>query len=207
MSKLVNSFLCDNGARLLSTPSSPERLLIKMTAGAYSIAWGHDGAMWFADPVGKALGRIDMSGHPTYYIPSMTSGSATIGVVSGVDGNPIFTGTDGTSWYIGKVVLWVPGNIMPQAVRAAHGTSFTATLATFSDYELVHGWSFTPQIHWGDGGISNGQVVQISSSSPRQFKVVGSHTYAAPGSYSIHVDINEPGDQYSFPADTTASVN
>lgn len=177
-------------------------------AGAYSITWGHDGAMWFADPIGKALGRIDMSGHTTYYIPSTTSGSVTIGVVSGVDGNPIFTASDGTSnFYVSKVVLWVPSNVTPQAVAATHGGSFTATLATFSDFELVHSWSFTPTIQWGDGTSSKGQVVQTSSSSPRQFKIVGTHTYSAPGSYSIHVNVQEPGDQYQFPADTTASVN
>jgi len=176
------------------------------TTGAYSITWGHDGAMWFTDPLGKALGRIDMSGHITYYIPSTTSGSYTIGVVSGVDGNPIFTAWDGTSNYVGKVVLWVPSNIMPQAITATHGSSFTASLATFSDYELVHSWSFTPTIQWGDGTSSKGQVIQTSSSSPRHFKIVGSHTYSASGRYSIYVNIQEPGDKYSFSADTTASV-
>lgn len=174
-------------------------------AGAYSITWGHDGAMWFADPVGKALGRIDMSGHTTYYIPSNTSGARTFGVVSGVDGNPIFTASDGTSSYVGKVVLWVPSKVTPQAITATHGSSFTATLATFSDYELVHSWSFTPTIHWGDGTTSKGQVIQTSSSSPRHFKIVGSHTYAGSGNYSIHVEVQEPGDKYSFAANTTAS--
>jgi hypothetical protein len=162
--------------------------------------------MWFADPLGKALGRIDMSGHTSYYIPSNTSGARTFGVVSGVDGNPIFTGTDGTNGYIGKVVLWVPRNVTAQAVSATHGSSVTATLATFSDNELVHGWSFTPSVSWGDGITSKGQVIQTSSSSPRQFKVVGSHTYSAAGSYPIRVSISEPGDQYAFSANTTASV-
>ena len=176
------------------------------TSGAYSITWGHDGAMWFADPIGKALGRIDMSGHTTYYIPSTTSGSVTIGVVSGVDGNPIFTASDGTSNYVGKVVLWVPSRVTPQAVTATHGNSFTATLATFSDYELVHSWSFTPTIHWGDGTSSKGQVILTLSSSPRHFKIVGSHTYSGSGNYSIHVDVQEPGNKYSFAANTTASI-
>jgi virginiamycin B lyase len=176
------------------------------TAGAYSITWVHDGAMWFTDPVGKALGRIDMSGHTTYYIPSNAAHSFTHSVVSGVDGNPIFTGFDGTNDYVAKVVLWVPSKPAPQAVNATHGTSFTATLATFSDKELVHGWTFTPWIYWGDGTSSKGEVVQTSSASPRQFKIVGSHKYGAAGSYSIHVDVHEPGDQYWFGANTTASV-
>jgi len=162
--------------------------------------------MWFADPTGKALGRIDMSGHTTYYIPSNTSGSRTLGVVSGVDGNPIFTGWDGTNNYVGKVVLWVPSHVTPQAVTATHGNSFTATLATFSDYELVHSWSFAATIHWGDGSSSKGQVVQTSSSSPRQFKIVGSHTYSGSGNYPIHIDVQEPGDKYSFGANATASI-
>ena len=176
------------------------------TVGAFSITWGHDGAMWFSDPMGKALGRIDMSGHTTYYIPSTTSGSRTTDVVSGVDGNPIFTGWDGTKNYVGKVVLWVPGNVTPQAVTTTHGSSFSATLATFSDYELVHGWSFTPTIHWGDGTSSKGQVILTSSSAPRHFKIAGSHTYSGSGNYSIHVDIQEPGDKYSFAANTSATV-
>jgi len=127
-------------------------------------------------------------------------------VVSGVDGNPIFTAWDGTSNYVGKVVLWVPSHVTPQAVTATHGNSFTATLATFSDYELVHSWSFAATIHWGDGSSSKGQVVQTSSSSPRQFKIGGSHTYSASGNYPIHIDIQEPGDKYSFGANATASI-
>ena len=162
--------------------------------------------MWFADPLGKALGRIDMSGHTTYYIPSNTSGARTFGVVSGVDGNPIFTATDGTNSYVGKVVLWVPSHVTSQAVSATHGSSFSATLAIFSDYELVHSWSFKATIHWGDGSSSQGKVVQTSSSSPRQFKIVGSHTYSGSGNYPSHVDVQEPGDKYSFGADATASI-
>jgi virginiamycin B lyase len=176
------------------------------TSGAYSITWGHDGAMWFTDPIGKALGRIDMSGHTTYYVPSTTSGSYTIGVVSGVDGNPIFTAWDGTRNYVGKIVLWIPGHVTPHAVTASHGKSFTATLATFSDYELVHSWSFAATIHWGDGSSSKAQVAQTSSSSPRQFTIVGSHTYSGSGNYPIHIDVQEPGDKYSFGANATASI-
>src|SRR6516162_5458891 len=59
-------------------------------SGAWGIAAGSDGALWFVEYVGNKIGRITTAGVITEYaIP--TSGSAPVGIAAGPDGALWFT--------------------------------------------------------------------------------------------------------------------
>jgi hypothetical protein len=76
---------------------------------------------------------------------------------------------------------------------------FTATVATFSDYNLTGDVSeYTATIHWGDGETTSGSVVQNGGS----FDVVGTHTYKKLGNDSVTVTVTDDG----APTTVTASV-
>jgi hypothetical protein len=78
-------------------------------------------------------------------------------------------------------------------------TPVTGTVASFTDPDSSDPASdFSSTIAWGDGTSSTGAV----SGGGGTFIVNGSHTYTAPGSYTITVTINRLG---SNPSTTTAT--
>ncbi len=75
-------------------------------------------------------------------------------------------------------------------VSATAGAQFSATVATFTDADPAGtALDYTAAINWGDGSNSAGTVSPV----PGGFAVTGSHTYAAGGTYSTSVTIDDVG--------------
>jgi hypothetical protein len=79
-----------------------------------------------------------------------------------------------------------------KSVSGMAGTKLSATVATFTDADPKGVVSeYTASIDWGDGTASAAGTV--SAAAGGGFEVKGSHTYAAPGQYTIGVTINDVG--------------
>jgi hypothetical protein len=88
-------------------------------------------------------------------------------------------------------------------VTALVGAAFNGPVATFTDANPDGTTAdFTAMITWGDGHTSAGTITAAADGS---FTVSGSNTYAATGSYGIHVQINDVGGA-STSAGVTATV-
>jgi hypothetical protein len=108
---------------------------------------------------------------------------------------------------------------LPAAGVTANATvnqSFNGTVMAFTDYSTtvfgdtaahrlggaaLPGNSFDVTINWGDGHTSAGQVVYNGDG---QYKIIGSHSYAQPGSYIIHVSAT---DEWGVTASANSRVN
>jgi PKD repeat protein len=77
----------------------------------------------------------------------------------------------------------------PTTFSAPAGVSFTATVGNFSDTFTPNTVSdFTAMINWGDATMSVGTIV---ATGPGMYQVSGTHTYAAPGTYSVVVTLSD----------------
>jgi hypothetical protein len=77
-------------------------------------------------------------------------------------------------------------------VSATAGVAVKAKVATFTHASPAGGASdYTATIAWGDGTASTAGTV--SAAAGGGFEVKGSHTYAAPGTYTTTVTINDVG--------------
>jgi hypothetical protein len=86
----------------------------------------------------------------------------------------------------------------PAAFSAPAGTSFTATVATFSDTLASNvAADFTATIDWGDATSSAGTV----SGGGGAFQVSGTHTYAGTGTFPVMVTLSDDA-----PGTATATV-
>ncbi len=86
----------------------------------------------------------------------------------------------------------------PQTLSMLPGTSFTGTVATFSDTLTTSPASdFTATIDWGDATTSAG----IVSGGSGAFQVSGTHTYASSGNFSVTVTLTDDA-----PGTATATV-
>jgi PKD repeat protein len=89
------------------------------------------------------------------------------------------------------------------SITATEGAAFTATVATFTDTDPAGTNSDnTATIAWGDGTTSAGTIVAQGNG---QYNVVGQHTYAEEGKYSVTVTISDPGGS-TVTATSTATV-
>jgi PKD repeat protein len=93
---------------------------------------------------------------------------------------------------------------MPVNISAVAGTSFTGTVATFTDSNpAATPASFIAIINWGDGSTSAGTI----SGNGQPFIVTGTHTYAAPGTPTVTVTISDaPPGTGSATVTETATV-
>ena len=92
----------------------------------------------------------------------------------------------------------------PVAVAANAGRSFTAPVATFTDTDPSSAaGDFTASIDWGDGVTAAGSVAAQAGGG---FQVLGTHTYAAPGSDAVHVTITRTSNGQVAAVATTATV-
>ena len=90
-------------------------------------------------------------------------------------------------------------------VSAVAGSSFSGTVATFTDANpLSQASDFSATISWGDGTASTAGTV--STNTGGGFKVTGTHTYANAGSFTTSITINDVGGS-SASASGTATVN
>ena len=81
-------------------------------------------------------------------------------------------------------------------INATAGTSFSGTVATFTDSDpTATASSFTGMISWGDNATSpsDGHAVTIIADpvTAGQFDVQGTHTYAQQGSYTLGVTVSD----------------
>ena len=124
-------------------------------------------------------------------------GALQIKVTDSNDGN---VAVGNTQVYLYDPVLIDPG----VAVQAVAGSPFQGNVATFSTTDLSAGASeFTAVINWGDGQSSPGTIV---STGAGQFRVVGDHTYAQPGSFTVSSTISDDEGQ-SVSDTSTAAVS
>jgi hypothetical protein len=77
----------------------------------------------------------------------------------------------------------------PSDFTAAEGTAFNGVVATFTDDDpTANASSFTASIDWGDGsGVTAGTIAQ----SDTVFLVLGQHTYADEGVFTVTVTISD----------------
>jgi len=183
--------------------------------GAGDIAWVHDGGIWFADSQGRHIGRISPStGVITYFEPVGQDHffSVLSAISSASDGNLYFTGMKpdpanfSGATIVGKIPLSVPEHAVGINIYPTHGTWFSGSVASFSDFETINGGFFNATIHWGDGSSSKGTVTRVFAGNPNRFSVHGSHTYTTRGKFTVTINVNEPGDQFSFVMKAQASV-
>ena len=103
---------------------------------------------------------------------------------------------------VADAALSTPG---PLPVSAVEGTAVTnVPVVTFTDTNpLATVSDFTAIITWGDGGMSTGILQLISgTASGANFEVLGSHLYAAAGTYPISVAVLDAGGQTITPTST-----
>jgi len=181
--------------------------------GAMDIAWVHDGGIWFTDSDDRRMARISPATGVISYFEPVGQGQFSVlrALSSASDGNLYFTGvrTDPVAGYlpvVGKIPLWVPEHAVGTNIYPTHGALFSGSVASFADFETINGGFFNATIHWGDGTSSRGSVTRVLTGSPNEFKVRGSHTYANKGKFTVTINVNEPGDQYSFRMQAVASV-
>jgi uncharacterized protein (TIGR03118 family) len=122
-------------------------------------------------------------------------GALTIYVYDANDGNATETNT--------QVYLYDPVLIDPGvAVQAVAGSAFQGNVATFSTTDLKAGTGeFAAVINWGDGQTSQGTIVATGAG---HFRVVGDHTYAQPGSFTISSTISDDEGKSVSDASTAA---
>jgi hypothetical protein len=82
------------------------------------------------------------------------------------------------------------------------GTQFSGEVATFTDanpYGIAS--DYTATVNWGDGTITTGT---IASAAGGGFTVMGSHTYAGGGAYTLSIAIDDVGGSVATAASTAA---
>jgi PKD repeat protein len=88
-------------------------------------------------------------------------------------------------------------------VTPTEGTAFTGTVATFTDtFTGNTAGDFSATIDWGDGTTSAGVVTGSGST----FSVVGSHTYADEGNFTITANLVDTDDDGSGQATANATA-
>jgi hypothetical protein len=90
-----------------------------------------------------------------------------------------------------------------QAFQATHGLLATPVVASFNDTVAVAASNFLATIFWGDGTSSLG-IVQVNGLGG--FDVVGTHTYAKAGLYTVMVRIHDSQDNFNVVVRGTANV-
>lgn len=113
-------------------------------------------------------------------------------VVHDLDGSVTIGGT--------ATVADAPLSAQAASFSVAKKTAFRRTVASFTDADPNGAaFDFTATIVWGDGSTSAGVVSAASGG----FVVLGSHTYAAKGSYAMSVHVADAGGSS---ADAPATV-
>jgi PKD repeat protein len=92
---------------------------------------------------------------------------------------------------------------MPVDFSVAEGTMFNGAVATFQDCDNPAATTadFNASIDWGDGSSTTAGTIVSSSAA---FTVLGQHTYADEGSFTVTVTINDnpPGTRTATVTDT-----
>ncbi len=169
------------------------------TAGDFTatILWG-DGTS-STGSVSGAAGAFTVTGDHTYFDEGVFT--PTVFVADDAPGTASASGV-GTATVADNDTL--SGSLA--AVSTTEGTSFSGTVATFTDttYPSNPATDFTATIDWGDGTTASGTILGAGGGT---FSVSGSHTYADEGSFTVSVVLTDdaPGTA-SATATGTATV-
>ncbi|HRQ38150.1 MAG TPA: PKD domain-containing protein [Chloroflexota bacterium] len=96
--------------------------------------------------------------------------------------------TDGENQVVSDSLVVAVNNVPPLVTAVADQTipeqeTISGVLATFSDAGVLDG--HTAIVDWGDGAVTNGVVNQAAGT------VSGSHSYAAPGVYTVTITVTD----------------
>ena len=150
-----------------------------------SIDWG-DGTPATPGTVTSANGNFDVSGSHTYTQDSFDQPGGVYQVTVSITNDD---GLNLTKTMPVEVVRpELPLSVANVDIGASHSVS-NVQIATFTDSSISDAaGEFTAQVDWGDGNTSSGTIQELS---PGLFEVLGSHTYAAAGWYTIKVEISQ----------------
>ena len=95
--------------------------------------------------------------------------------------------------------------VLPNPLTGNAGEPITgATVATFLDpYTSDSSGDFQATISWGDGAVTVGTVVGQANGV---FSIVGDHTYATPGSYTVSTQVVRVASGQTAGTSTTATI-
>jgi hypothetical protein len=173
----INEGAVFNGAVATFTDDNPAAVPSDFTA---TIDWG-DATSPTAGSIGSSSAAFVVIGQHTYADEGSFTATVTISDVS--PGTGTATATDTATVTESDTLSGTPVTF-----TATAGTSFTGTVANFTDsYTGNVPGDFTATVNWGDATTSAGTVTGGGGS----FAVSGTHTYAAAGTFSVTVTLTD----------------
>ncbi|HET9188909.1 MAG TPA: hypothetical protein VFN80_13170, partial [Acidothermaceae bacterium] len=170
------------------TDANPNAPLSDFSA---SIDWG-DGTTSDGTVSATSGGGFSVAGGHTYAEEGSYTISVTINDAGGSNATATSNGT----------VADAPLTAAGENLLSGTGTSFTGTVATFTDANPTAPVSdFTATIDWGDGSSSSAGT--ISQNPDKSFTVNGDHTFAALGPHTVKIHIVDDGGST---ADVTSQI-
>jgi hypothetical protein len=153
------------------------------------ITWG-DGVTGAGTVTTTVGGGLAVKGRHVYAEEGTRTVSVTISDIGGA------TATATTTATIDDAPLSATGG----TIAATAGTTFSGTVATFTDGDPAGAIAdFVATINWGDGSSSTGTVSAASGA----FAVSGTHSYASTGNFPLAVTIRDTGGSH---IDTTGTA-
>jgi len=147
-----------------------------------TISWG-DGTTSAGTVSVNPTGGFQVSGSHTYSLEGALGFTVTI-----TDNGGASASVNGTA-----TVADAPLSANGTSLTEIQGIGFTTVLATFTDGNLLSSpGDFTAVVSWGDGSSSAGTVNQ---NGPGSFSVLGNHTYALAGSFTVKIQITDAGGE------------
>jgi hypothetical protein len=161
-----------------------------------TINWGDGSGAVPATVTITSPGNFTVSGSHTY--ANTGSFPLTVVVTNTITGTGFTSSATATSSSTATVV--VGPSVTAQNITAFAGTAFSGQVAT-GTYSGQGSLSAT--INWGDG--SGAVPATVTITSPGNFTVSGTHTYANTGSFPLTVTVNDTSG-HSFSDSSTATV-
>jgi len=189
VSVLLNQAASTTAVNAVPSPSfAGQAVTLTATVSAVAPATGTPtGTIVFEDN-GAVLGQAQAlnGGVATLTTTALAAGNNTLTAVYSGDNN--FSGSSG------QVSTFVDARLSATGVNVtvAHGiTATNVTVATFTDAD-PNGTAgqFKATITWGDGTAPSAGTITVSGNT---FTVAGSHTFVAPGRYTVSVAIQDSG--------------
>ncbi|HXO40295.1 MAG TPA: hypothetical protein VN999_02525 [Thermoanaerobaculia bacterium] len=176
-----------NGAVATFEDDNPAATPADFTA---TIDWG-DGSATSPGTIASSSAAFTVVGQHTYGDEGSFTVTVTIADVS--PGTGTATATDTASVTEGDALSGTPVSF-----AALAGTSFTTTVANFTDtFTGNSAADFTVTINWGDAVTSSGMITSAGGA----YSVSGTHTYAGSGTFSVTVTLSDDA-----PGTATAQV-
>jgi hypothetical protein len=90
---------------------------------------------------------------------------------------------------------------IPSGLQGAPATFLVATATDLNP--LAKATDFNATIDWGDGQVTTGTVLATSG---QHFLIIGTHTYASSGSFTMHVTVNDAVPAGDVPGSTVTAA-